>query len=265
MKKGICLLSMIPVMENASDKSQMVNQLLFGDRVQLVDMFDRWMMIENEEDGSEGWVDSQQIFTLQADSPLMEKPLNDFYLADAVTIARHKGKPVYLTLGSRLPAWNGQQMNVDGNIFTFDTPPKLYTGKKNAAQLAEIAKQFLGSPWFLGGRSIFGMDCSGFTQIVFKIAGIKLPRSSSNQALQGETVNFIHESRKGDLAFFEDDEGKIVHVGILLGESKIIHAYGRVQIDTIDHEGIYNETLRKYTHKLRIIKRMQLTMENGVR
>lgn len=117
-------------------------------------------------------------------------------------------------------------------------------------------KKYLNAPYLWGGRSIFGIDCSGFIQIVFKMAGIMLPRDSSQQIEKGEIINFLEEARQGDLAFFEDEEGTIIHVGILIDNQTIIHASGKVRIDKIDHNGIYNKELQKYTHKLRLVKRI---------
>jgi gamma-D-glutamyl-L-lysine dipeptidyl-peptidase len=114
----------------------------------------------------------------------------------------------------------------------------------------------LNSPYLWGGKTPFGIDCSGFTQMAYKLAGIKLRRDAWQQAEQGHTINLLEETEPGDLAFFDNDEGNIVHVGIILRDHKIIHAAGKVRIDSIDHYGINNKELKKYTHKLRLIKRM---------
>ena len=122
--------------------------------------------------------------------------------------------------------------------------------------MADSAYTFINAPYLWGGRSPLGIDCSGFTQVVYKLAGQKLQRDAYQQADQGITLGFIEEAEAGDLAFFDNDEGKIIHVGILLGQGKIIHASGKVRIDRIDHQGIFNEETGKYSHKLRIIKRI---------
>jgi cell wall-associated NlpC family hydrolase len=122
--------------------------------------------------------------------------------------------------------------------------------------LIETALKYLGSPYLWGGRSPFGIDCSGLSQMVYKINGIQIPRDANKQAEIGETIDFINEAIEGDLVFFDNEEGNIIHVGIYLGKSKIIHASGKVRIDTIDHQGIFNTETQKYSHKLRIIKRI---------
>jgi cell wall-associated NlpC family hydrolase len=121
--------------------------------------------------------------------------------------------------------------------------------------IIENAYMYLHSPYLWGGRTPFGIDCSGFTQMVYKLAGIRLKRDASQQAEQGTLINLIDEARQGDLAFFDNEEGRIIHVGIMLPNNKIIHASGKVRIDSIDHHGIYNLETKKYTHNLRIIKR----------
>ena len=126
----------------------------------------------------------------------------------------------------------------------------------NRKVILENAMMYLNSPYLWGGRSPFGIDCSGFVQMVFKAVGVKLLRDASQQATQGETISFLSEAQQGDIVFFDNEEQQIIHVGILLGNNKIIHASGKVRIDIIDHEGIYNVDTKKYTHKLRLIKKL---------
>jgi cell wall-associated NlpC family hydrolase len=119
-----------------------------------------------------------------------------------------------------------------------------------------MAESFVNSPYLWGGRSPYGIDCSGLIQVIFKMIGEKLPRDASQQVTRGETVNFMNLTQVGDLAFFDDEEGNIVHVGMILPENRIVHSSGFVKIDRIDQQGIYNIETKRYSHKLRVIKRI---------
>ena len=101
-----------------------------------------------------------------------------------------------------------------------------------------------------------GLDCSGFTQAVFRLNGISLPRDASQQSGIGQVINLVTEALPGDLAFFDNDEGMITHVGLILDSTSIIHASGKVRIDALDHQGIYNVETNKYSHRLRLIRRI---------
>ena len=130
------------------------------------------------------------------------------------------------------------------------------SGVKPKSELINTAYMYLNAPYLWGGKTLFGIDCSGFTQMVYKLNGYKLLRDASQQASQGEVLSFIEESEPGDLAFFDNEEGKIIHVGIMLENNYIIHASGKVRIDRLDHLGIYNAELNRHTHRLRVIKKI---------
>lgn len=256
MKTGICLLSVVPVREKPSDKSQMVNQLLFGETVKIIDILKNWLLIEGEGNHYEGWVDGLQIHLVGKDVYDGLKKEDPVFLALPYMKAKYSGGSVLLSLGSRLPFFGDNEFEADGISFGFEGEPEIYQGKKSQKEVVVLAKKYLGIPYLWGGRSYFGLDCSGFTEVVYRTCGYQLPRDSSDQAQEGKIVGFIDEVQAGDLAFFDNEEEQIVHVGILLSHSQIIHASGSVRIDSIDHEGIFNETQQKYTHKLRIIKRI---------
>jgi cell wall-associated NlpC family hydrolase len=140
-------------------------------------------------------------------------------------------------------------------IFSTEGDTTLTDRNDLAPRIPFNALKFAGMPYLWGGRSLFGLDCSGFTQLVFKMAGIRLRRDAWQQSEQGILVPFITSARPGDLAFFQNEEGKITHTGVLLGNNKIIHASGEVRVDAIDHYGIFNAGQQRYTHLLRLIKR----------
>ncbi|MGE3825539.1 MAG: C40 family peptidase, partial [Bacteroidia bacterium] len=158
--------------------------------------------------------------------------------------------------GSTLPAYEHGKLYVGDEEFSFDGEITHPLSDSIPALVSEYATVFLNAPYLWGGRSVFGIDCSGFTQVVFKMAGIQLKRDAYQQAEQGITLSFVEEAQTGDLAFFDNEEGKIVHTGIVLSQGKIIHASGKVRIDKLDHQGIYNHDTKKYSHKLRLIKRV---------
>ncbi len=257
MNKGICILPMAPVRAKPSDRSEMINQLLFGDVVSIKDRYKSWLFLETAHDGYAGWVDDKQLSMLTpAFSEKMEKE-NPVFLATAfVKTGNSRGNSLVLTMGSRLPLFDGTGFQLLDERYLLPESITVLTGKQPAETVAETAKMYLGSPFLWGGRSYFGNDCSGFTQIVYRMCGYNLLRDASQQAERGTLVSFVEEALPGDIAFFEDEEGNINHVGILLNNRHIIHSSGKVRIDTLDHEGIFNERVKKYTHKLRFIKRV---------
>ena len=136
-----------------------------------------------------------------------------------------------------------------GNVTDPDVQP-------DREQLVEHALVFMNAPYLWGGKTLFGIDCSGFTQMAYKLCGIFLLRDAHEQASIGETMNLLHEAAPGDLLFFNDAEGQIIHTGIYLGDNRIIHASGKVRIDQVDHQGIFNKEKKGYTHSLRLIKKI---------
>jgi cell wall-associated NlpC family hydrolase len=139
--------------------------------------------------------------------------------------------------------------------------PYLFEGgsindKREKANLVKTALLYLNAPYLWGGKTPFGIDCSGFTQMVYKINGYRLPRNAFDQVSQGDSLSFIEESEPGDLVFFDNEEGTIDHVGIIMENNYIIHAHGKIRIDRIDHTGIFNTETGNYTHALRVIKKI---------
>jgi cell wall-associated NlpC family hydrolase len=159
-------------------------------------------------------------------------------------------------MGSILPYYEGSNCNLEGYEYAFDGRTTKTAPASKSECMVEHAYAFLNAPYLWGGKSPLGIDCSGFTQLVARIAGIKLMRDAYQQAEQGVTLGFIEEADTGDLVFFDNEDGRIIHVGVLINSREIIHASGKVRIDKIDHQGIYNEELGKYTHTLRLIKRI---------
>jgi len=251
MEYGICNLAIVPLRAEPSDRSELVSQLLFGEAFEILEWKDKWAQITTATDGYTGWVDRLQ-FTmlghlaykqlLQSPPPLTYKPITQAWKIIDNSV-------LYLPTGSSLVFLEGttsyignQKFEIIGEIGETDN-------------ITNIAKSYLNAPYLWGGRTHFGIDCSGFTQMVYKLCGIQLKRDASLQAEQGVIVESLDQTKLGDLAFFDNAEGKITHVGIILNPHQIIHASGKVKIDSIENEGIYSEELKRYTHKLRVIKR----------
>jgi gamma-D-glutamyl-L-lysine dipeptidyl-peptidase len=262
MNYGICPLSVVPIRAAASDKSEMVSQLLFGETVEILESKGGWARIRCTWDNYIGWADAKQIKPLDF-SEIQRHQKNFAYSLELVQGAMGEGHCLPITIGATLPDFDGMHFRLNGSSFTFSgqaiTPKDT---KLSSALILKIARRYLYAPYLWGGRSPMGIDCSGFTQIVFKMAGVAIPRDASDQVYVGETVDFIEQAQEADLAFFENSKGNISHVGILLNKNEIIHASGQVRIDKIDHYGIFNESTQQYSHNLRVIRRLLPTLEN---
>ncbi len=248
MEYGICHLGMIPLRKENSHRSEMVSQLLYGECYKLIDGKKNWVKIRLEWDGYEGWIYHNQIFKISMENYEKVTTSNLHVSTDLVNYITTKANFLFpVLIGSDLRALDTLEHQFEGE---FHLPQKI---KK---ELTTTAYLFLNAPYLWGGKTLLGIDCSGFTQMVYKINGIKLNRDAYQQALQGQTLSFIEESESGDLAFFDDAEGNIKHVGLLLENHHIIHACGTVRIDRIDQYGIFNIETQSHSHKLRFIKKM---------
>ncbi len=248
MHYGICNLSLVPLRLEASDKSELVSQLLYGDHFKILEKRKNWSKIRLSYDDYEGYVDNKQFLEISEKEYHHLDSLNPKYSADLVEFVQDKkGQLLPILLGSSL---NGLQML--GHKYEGNSISEIFPKTK----LIETASMYLNTPYLWGGKSPFGIDCSGFTQMVYKINGYELKRDASQQAAQGEVLSFIEESEPGDLAFFDNSEGEIIHVGIILKNNYIIHAHGCVRIDRLDQSGIYNTEQNRHTHRLRVIKKI---------
>jgi len=248
MKFGYCHVSLAPLRAENSDRSEMISQLLFGEFIEILEVRENWSFIKCLYDNYEAWVDNKQ-YTLVKN--LEETNVLSFQIFHACQQGEHS---IPLVLGSRLPHFDGINFKIDKTKYIYNGKV-LDTSNNPLSNLKKVALKYLNSPYLWGGRSPFGIDCSGYTQMVFSFFNEKLPRDAYMQASLGETINFSGEARLGDLAFFGKEE-RITHVGICLGNQEIIHASGKVRIDSLDHVGIFNKEDKKYTHFLKTIKRI---------
>lgn len=252
---GICELTLIPVRKKPSDRSEMTNQLLFGDLFTITEIEKNWCKIISISDNYEGWVDKNQINHISDEEYERINKANKVFIDDPITEIWHNNTKTLVVMGSVIHGCENGTFSLGNNNYVINNEPTKLDNNVDGIAIIEKAKLFIGSPYLWGGRSPFGIDCSGMVQIVFRCCGIELKRDASQQAEKGTTINFVEETLPGDLAFFDNNEGIITHVGIILNNKQIIHSSGKVRIDNIDHEGIYNNEEKKYTHKLRIIKR----------
>lgn len=256
MKFGICTVSLMPMRISPDDRSEMVNQALFGEILEIVDIKENWAYIKLDYDNYTGWVDVKQIKEISEHEYSQISNSDLYFSSDLVQVLTHLQSKQLITivLGSLLPNYSNKNLNIADNFYSYEGSVISNPQKIQRRTILENAMMYLNAPYLWGGKSPFGIDCSGFSQMVYKLSGIALMRDASQQVMQGETISFISDAVAGDLAFFDNNEGRIIHVGILLGDNKIIHASGKVRIDSIDHNGIFNNDRGVYTHNLRVIK-----------
>ena len=257
MKYGICHLSNVPCRLDPADTSEMVTQLLFGETVKIYEEHKKdWYRAKTAYDDYDCWIDIKQITLI--DEEEFEKVNASCVASELVHIVERTGSNIVtpIVLGSTLPNLNKKSITFAEEAFSFDGQAIDTSSKQPKENLVGNSMMYLNAPYLWGGRSPFGIDCSGFTQVIYKLNGIKLPRDASQQAEIGDTLSFIEESESGDLAFFDNEEGNIIHVGIMLENNRIIHASGNVRIDKIDHQGIFNVETNTYSHRLRLIKKV---------
>ncbi len=255
---GVCNLSLVPMRAEPSDKSEMSSQLLFGDHFTIQEDNGKWLRILTAHDEYEGWIDFKQfeeiehsVFVALHDLNTILGPSVSHYVMKVAA-----NEKLNLVAGSNIPNTLDKFFYLRNIKYKLEGETITPAKDKFRSGVIDVARFYLNAPYLWGGKSVFGIDCSGLTQMVFRQFGFKLKRDAYQQAEQGELVAFLQEAKGGDLAFFDNEEGKITHVGIMLDNERIIHASGRVRIDSLDNQGIFNKEMNRYTHKLRIIKRL---------
>jgi hypothetical protein len=252
MERFICENVFVPLRSGPSHKSEMLSQIIFGEKYIVKGEAGKWLKVETLFDSYSGWIDmdhlqhcedngNEKSFVINKTLPCLKK--------DKTMLVLEPGSEIYT------PDFKSRTFAAGGNIFkaTQEFNKSYITINES---ITDTAMRFMNSPYIWGGRIPSGIDCSGLTQLVYKIHGISLPRDSGQQAETGETINLLYESRPGDLVFFDNERGTITHVGMIFSEGLVIHASGRVRIDTMDHQGIFKPETGKYSHHLRLIKRI---------
>jgi cell wall-associated NlpC family hydrolase len=240
-----------------SDKAEMGSQLLFGDSftIESKSPDQKWVYVEIAFDGYRGWIDFKQYKEISREYFDELNSLPAPFCKDLIGLVKNQRRFIPILMGSIVPFYHNGIIDLGNDRSEFQGELHYARHTKDYANIERIAKQYLGAPYLWGGKCHFGIDCSGFVQQVYKMCGYKLPRDSWNQAECGAIVNFDHHS-PGDLAYFSSPQGKVVHVGIILNYSQIIHASGEVRIDRLDENGIFNEQRGVYSHKLYSIRRL---------
>ena len=258
MQYGICLLSVIPGRKEASNTSEMVTQLLFGEHYTVIEITEGWVKIKGAYDNYECWINIKQHNKITEASFEQIQKQSSVYSNELVQVITNKQTQTSfpVSIGAKLPFLKDKAINFESFSFGFEGQVSDPKQKGTAQTIISTAYLLINAPYLWGGKNPFGIDCSGFTQLVYKLNGYKLPRDASQQVELGEPLSFVEEAEAGDLAFFDNEEGNIVHVGILLNNGQIIHASGSVRIDKFDHYGIFSSDTKKYSHTLRVIKKI---------
>jgi gamma-D-glutamyl-L-lysine dipeptidyl-peptidase len=248
MNQGICLLTVIPMRKEPDHRSEMVSQLLFGESATILEEKDGWQKVESHFDEYTGWIEDQ---TIQPGVEIQPGQRGKT-LAEPFTLAFTNSHPILLPAGSEIPETGEESsFSLANRIFKLSKPPS-----EVDLSIPSTSMKFLHAPYLWGGRTAAGIDCSGFVQLVYKIHGKSLPRDASEQVTAGQQIQSNTETLQSDLFFFGINPEKISHVGIFLGNNRIIHASKFVRIDTVDEKGIFNNDMKKYTHQLQQIRRV---------
>lgn len=254
--QGIIILSLVPLRVADDECSEMYSQLLFGERVEILETRERWLKVKNLSDNVCGWVDRKMIEILPNSKNMVDDSPYRIIVPILEAKIKLKNEKMLLPGGSLLPNYENGKFHIKNIFFEVNSDEVGKSLKPSGNQLISLAKQYLNSPYLWGGKSALGIDCSGLTQVIFSMCGVFLPRNAYQQAEKGEQILSLEEAQAGDLAFFQNSKGKIVHVGLLLNSRQIIHSSGWVKIENIDSKGIISLKTGEYSHTFHSIKRL---------
>ena len=254
---GVCRLAVVPVRIDHRDAAEQVSQLLFGDHYEVLSMSadKRWTHIRIYADQCEGWLDTRQHHVISKEYFDQINQTDYKITLDIASPVLYKKSPLTIVIGSIVPISSSELFKIEEQ-FAFNGESKSLGQKRDIDFLRTVAKKYFSSPHQWGGKSPFGIDASGFVQMVYKMTGYALQRDVHQQSIQGKKIKSHGEAKPGDLAFFSEKGGTVNHVGIILDEEKIIHSYGQVRIDLLTEEGILNPETKIYSHLLHSIRRI---------
>lgn len=254
---GIVSLPLVPLRSTDHDTSEMITQLLFGECVDILEVKDKWLYVSNCSDGYRGWADRKMIHLLTGAQMEEIETATPFCVPSPfIVVQKLSGGNMMLPGGSLLYQLKDGVFSFAGENYATETLLYPVEHERSGAWVCELALQYLNSPFLWGGKSILGIDCSGLVQVVFSMMGVSLPRDAAQQIEHGVVIDFLSEVQPGDLAFFEDNDGTIVHVGIMQNHRQVLHAAGCVKIENMDYQGVISSRTGEYTHKLRLVKRL---------
>lgn len=258
MINGIVLLPVVPMRAQNMETSEMTSQLLYGELVEIIESMGSWLFVRNLIDNYEGWVDDKMISKI--DVATLEYYQHTLPIVSSIPLTECKihatDETFLLPGGSRIYQQTLLKTVNSSKLFDYNSAPINSNIGLSGDNIVLIAKQYLNSPYLWGGKTVMGIDCSGFVQVVYSICGLVLPRDADKQSLCGVTVDFVEECQPGDLAFFGHGGAEILHVGIMISSSQIIHASGWVKIESIDNYGIISGQTGDHSHELKLIKRL---------
>ncbi|MDR2835409.1 MAG: C40 family peptidase [Bacteroidales bacterium] len=255
MKFGICELPYIPLRANNEHRSEMISQILFGESFQIIGKRNNWAEIQLLNDNSCGFIE-EKIITVISEKDIVNK---EYLICSDInnTILKNHTETITIPIGSKIPKEIIKNNNFSINDNIYEPINIKFPEISNKREfLMQKAIEMQNIPYLWGGCTGWGIDCSGFSQLLFKLININIPKRAEQQSKLGNAICFLEEAQPGDLAFFENEEKQIIHVGVIDENNTIIHASGKIRIDKLDHQGIFNETTKQYSHTLSVIKNL---------